>query len=110
MVAATFQKEKDAAEKDEFEAAIEKDNLYAVAVTPKDVDKQMRKDEPEIIPPHELSSSRMSLPTNWQPTPVRRAKKPTPHPKCVSNSAALAASKLCMVRMTGSTTMSLSQA
>ncbi len=53
MVAATFQKEKDATEKDELEAAIEKDNLNVVAVTPKDVDKQMRKDEPEIIPPHE---------------------------------------------------------
>ncbi len=51
--AATFQKEKDPAEKDELEAAIEKDNLNVAAVTPKDVNKQMRKDEPEIVPPHE---------------------------------------------------------
>ncbi len=46
MAATTFQKEKDAAEKDELEAAIEKDNPNAAAVTPKDVGKQMRKDEP----------------------------------------------------------------
>ncbi len=35
MAAATFQKEKDAAEKDELKAAIEKDSLNTAAVTPK---------------------------------------------------------------------------
>jgi hypothetical protein len=63
MAAATFQKEKDAAEKDELKAAIEKDNLNVVAVTPKDVDKQMRKDEPEIIPPHEPLPTVVSPPS-----------------------------------------------
>ncbi len=63
MAAATFQKEKDAAEKDELEAAIEKDNLNAAAVTPKDIDKQMRKDEPEIVPPHEPLPTVVSPPS-----------------------------------------------
>jgi hypothetical protein len=63
MAAATFQKEKDAAEKDELEAAIEKDNLNAAAVTPKDVDEQMYKDEPEIVPPHEPLPMEVSPPS-----------------------------------------------
>jgi hypothetical protein len=63
MAAATFQKEKDAAEKDELKAAIEKDNLNAVAVMPKDVDKQMREDEPEIVPPHEPLPTVVSPPS-----------------------------------------------
>jgi hypothetical protein len=63
MVAVTFQKEKDAAEKDELEAAIEKDNLNGAAVTPKDLNKQMCKDEPEIIPPHEPLTTVVSPPS-----------------------------------------------
>jgi hypothetical protein len=63
MAAAFFQKEKDAAEKDELKAAIEKDNLNAAAVTPKDVDKQMCEDEPEIVPPHEPLPTVVSPPS-----------------------------------------------
>ncbi len=63
MAAMTFQKEKDTVEKDELEAANEKDNLNAAAVTPKDVDKQMRKDEPEIVLPHEPLPTVVSPPS-----------------------------------------------
>ena len=53
MAAATLQKEKDATEKDELKAVIEKDNLNAATGTPKDIDKQTRKDAPETVLPHE---------------------------------------------------------
>ena len=54
-------------------------------------------------------SFRTSSPRNWWAMPARRPRRRTPSPKCVSNSAAPAASKRCMTQMRGSTTMYPSQ-
>jgi len=54
-------------------------------------------------------SSRTSSLRNWLPTPVRRIRRLTPHPKCAFNSVAPPEFKLCMAQMKGSTTTYLSQ-